>query len=97
MRDGKGRILVVIFMKNQSRDRGGIMQRYMNYGGDSGVEGFEIGTDYIEVKFKTTRRTYTYSYASAGREVVEHMKTLAKGGEGLNEFIKKCVNDKYVK
>lgn len=73
------------------------MQRYMNYGGDSGVERFEIGMDYIEVKFKTTSRTYIYSYASAGREAVEHMKRLAISGEGLNEFINKCVKDKYVK
>lgn len=73
------------------------MQIYMNYGGNSGVEGYEIGTDYIEVKFKATRRTYRYSYASAGREAVEHMKALAIGGEGLNEFINRCVKYKYVK
>ena len=65
------------------------MQRYMNYGGDSGVEGFEIGTDYIEVKFKTTRRTYTYSYASAGREVVEQMKELSAVDESEVRLLQK--------
>ena len=73
------------------------MQKYKNLGGDSGVEGYEIGPDYIVVKFKTTARTYTYSYASAGEEAVEHMKGLAKSGEGLNEYINRFVRDKYVK
>lgn len=53
------------------------MQRYMNYGGDSGVEGFEIGTDYIEVKFKSTRRTYTYSYSNTYKVEEEIEKTFA--------------------
>ena len=73
------------------------MQMYKNFGGDSRVEGYEIGPDYIEVKFKKTRRTYTYSHASAGEEAVEHMKMLARSGEGLNEFINRHVRDKYVK
>ena len=73
------------------------MQRYMNLGGDSGVEGYEIGPDYIVVKFKTTVRTYTYSYESAGEEAVEIMKEKARSGEGLNEFINRYVRDKYVR
>lgn len=73
------------------------MQKYKDLGGDSGVEGYEIGPDYIEVKFKTTVRTYKYSYESAGEEAVEHMKALARNGEGLNEFINRSVKYKYVK
>ena len=73
------------------------MQMYKNIGGDSGVEGYEIGPDYIVVKFKKTMRNYAYSYASAGKDAVEHMKVLAGRGEGLNEFINKYVRDKYVK
>ncbi len=73
------------------------MQIYKNLGGDSGVESYEIGTDYIMVKFKKTVRLYTYSYASAGKEAVELMKVMAKNGEGLNEYINKYVRDKYVK
>ena len=71
------------------------MQRYMNLGGDSGVEGYEIGPDYIVVKFKATVRTYTYSYESAGEEAVEIMKEKARNGEGLNEFINRYVKYKY--
>ena len=73
------------------------MEKYMNFGGDSGVEEYEIGTDYIVVKFYKTLRTYTYSYDSAGKDAVEHMKRLAKSGEGLNEYINREVRYKYVK
>ena len=73
------------------------MQRYGNYGGDSGVEAFEIGADYIVVKFYKTVQTYTYSYESAGVEAVEHMKELAIKGEGLNEYINRYAKYKYVK
>jgi hypothetical protein len=44
------------------------METYKNLGGDSGVSAFEIGEEYIEVKFSGTSRTYVYSYAGgAGR------------------------------
>jgi hypothetical protein len=42
------------------------MERYRNIGGDSGVSAYEIGTDYIRVKFSGTGRTYTYSYRKEG-------------------------------
>jgi len=38
------------------------MERYRNAGGDSGVSAYEIGPDYIRVKFSGTSHTYTYSY-----------------------------------
>lgn len=66
------------------------MIRYANTGGDSGVEAYEIGETYIDVKF-SDGSCYRYSYASAGREHVEAMKQLAKRGEGLNSYImRKC-------
>ena len=73
------------------------MQKYKNVGGDSGVEAFDIGVDFIVVKFAKTIKTYTYSYASAGKDAVEHMKKLALRGEGLNEYINRYVRDKYEK
>lgn len=73
------------------------MQKYMNKGGDSGVEEYEIGPDNIVVKFKKTVRTYTYSYESAGKDAVEIMKEKARNGEGLNEYINRYARDKYVK
>ena len=73
------------------------MQKYMNSNGTSGVEGYEIGPDYIKVKFKTTAQIYTYSYESAGRNHIEQMKILARQGSGLNSYINTCVKYKYVR
>lgn len=73
------------------------MQKYENLGGDSGVEEFEIGTNYIIVKFYKTPKLYTYSYESAGEEKVEHMKQLALSGYGLNEYINRYARNDYVK
>ncbi len=71
------------------------MQRYRNSGGNSGVSAFEIGDDFITVKFSGTSRTYTYSYKRAGRHHVERMKSLAVRGSGLNGYINSYVKDKY--
>ncbi|MFV8282723.1 hypothetical protein ACNKXS_14330 [Christiangramia marina] len=71
------------------------MERYRNSGGDSGVNAYEIGGDYIEVKFSNTSRTYTYSYSKAGRNHVEEMKNLAKSGSGLNGYINRYVKYLY--
>ena len=70
------------------------MERYRNLGGDSGVVEYEIGTDFIKVRFKGSK-VYVYDYASAGRDNIEHMKGLAKTGTGLNAFINKNVRKLY--
>lgn len=70
------------------------MERYRNVAGNTGVEAYEIGPDYILVKFDDGG-LYRYSYASAGREVVERMKGLAKAGQGLNTFIRTEVGKLY--
>lgn len=71
------------------------MQIYQNNGGRSNVEAFEIGQNYILVKFHGTSKLYRYSYSSAGIENVEAMKRLAVQGSGLNSFIMKNVRTKY--
>lgn len=71
------------------------MERYRNSGGDSGVSSFEIGTDYIIVKFSGTVRTYRYSYRKAGQNHVEAMKRLARSGNGLNSYINRYVKKLY--
>ncbi|WP_421413532.1 hypothetical protein ACOMDM_19190 [Serratia plymuthica] len=73
------------------------MQVYKDINHDSGVRGYDIGDTYITVWFDGNARSYTYSYASAGAENVETMKRLAENGDGLNAFIKKFVNSKYVR
>ena len=75
------------------------MQNYKNINGNSGVESYEIGEDYILVKFKlqsfSSRDTYKYTYASAGMDNVEQMKRLAEVGYGLNSFVNRFVKYKY--
>lgn len=71
------------------------MERYRNIGGDSGISAYEIGTDYIKVKFSGTFRTYTYSYRKAGSSHVENMKRLAQSGSGLNSYINRYVKNLY--
>lgn len=71
------------------------MQRYLNLGGNSNIEGYEIGDNYISVKFHGTSKIYTYSYASAGEEHVENMKMLARQGSGLNSYIMRNVRNNY--
>lgn len=73
------------------------MERYRNSGGDSGVSAYEIGTDYILVRFSGTARTYRYSYRKAGQNHVENMKRLAKNGSGLNAYINNHVKFLYDK
>jgi hypothetical protein len=71
------------------------MERYRNKGGDSGVYAFEIGENYIIVKFNGTIRPYTYSYRKASAKNVENMKSLAVSGSGLNSYINKHVKKLY--
>jgi len=74
------------------------MERYRNSGGGSGVSAYEIGSDFIIVKFSGTARTYTYSYGGRAGDInVENMKKLAKNGSGLNAYINKHVRDLYDK
>lgn len=70
------------------------MEEYRDINGDSGVIGYEMGIDYIRVQFKTGA-VYKYTYSSAKRENVEHMKLLAKNGDGLNAFINTRVRRNY--
>ena len=72
------------------------MERYRNRGGDSGVVAYEIGPDSITVKF-SDGSIYLYTYQSAGSANIEHMKRLAIDGEGLNNFINRCVKKSYAR
>ena len=73
------------------------MQHYLNLGGNSNVEAFEIGTTYISVKFYGTNKIYTYSYNSAWSSNVETAKSLARSGSGLNSFIMRNMRFSYEK
>lgn len=70
------------------------MEPYKNLGGNSGVEAYEIGPDFIRVQF-SNGSVYRYTYASAGSHNIEQMKELASRGEGLNSFITRNVRNDY--
>ena len=71
------------------------MEQYKkNNSGDSGVEFYEIEAQAIIVQF-VHGGIYKYSYASAGKDNVEHMKLLALQGTGLTTFINEHVKLDY--
>ena len=70
------------------------MEQYKNLSGQSGVSSYEIGNDSIKVRFKDGH-VYLYNNASAGRTNIEHMKSLAIAGRGLNSFINTTVRKNY--
>lgn len=72
------------------------MEIYKDLDGDSGVAAYEIGPDFIRVQF-STGSVYLYTYGSAGVHNIEHMKQLAKSGEGLNSFITTNVRKAYAR
>lgn len=55
-------------------------------GKPSGVIAYEIGDDFIEVKFHTPK-LYRYTVRINNAEVIEHMKQLALESQGLSTFI----------
>ena len=71
------------------------MENYGNAGGDSGISAYEIGADYVGVRFSNTGKVYTYSYARAGKTHVDQMKVLARSGSGLNSYIMRNVKNLY--
>ena len=71
------------------------MQRYRDLSGSSGVAAFDIGRDWIDIRFKDHPRIYHYGPAKPGRTHVDRMKPLARAGRGLATYINKYVRDNY--
>ena len=72
------------------------MQPYLNISGNSPVVSYEIEPTRIRVMFKGGR-VYSYSYASAGADKVERMKSLARSGAGLSAYITRNARFAYEK
>lgn len=71
------------------------MEIYKDIDNDSNVTHYEIGENYIRVKFNGSAKIYTYSYfGKAGRLHVDRMKILAKSGDVLNSY--RMRNVKYL-
>jgi len=72
------------------------MIAYRDWDRDSGIVGYEYGSDWIEVEFRSgAQRFYKYTHVSAGQYHVEQMKILADNGDGLNAYINKHVAKSY--
>ena len=68
------------------------MEIYCDTHGDSGVSAFEVGYDFIIVRF-TKGGMYLYNYSKTGSHHVNNMIRLARTGNGLNGYIN--LNAKY--
>ena len=71
-----------------------MIERYRNFGGNSGVISYAVGLGYITVAFHD-KSAYLYTDASAGARNVASMVALARRGQGLNGFINRVVRDRY--
>ncbi len=72
------------------------MERYADNNNNSGVAGYDLGPDYIRVQFKDGA-IYLYTDASAGRQNISQMKSLAMQGDGLNAYINRHVSKLYAR
>lgn len=70
------------------------MQRYGNRDGSSGVVAYEMGEEFIDVKF-VDGDIYHYTTRRPGPRDVQHMKVLARRGEGLSTFISRHIGVRY--
>lgn len=69
------------------------MQRYIKIQ-ETGVSSYEIGNDYIKVRFNDDR-IYLYDYKIPGKKHIDTMKKLAQKGNGLCTYINKFIRKKY--
>lgn len=71
------------------------MEAYQNKSGLSGVIAYEIGSDFIKVKFQKNNCVYLYNYQIPGARHVEAMKKKAINGIGLATYISRNVGEDY--
>jgi hypothetical protein len=75
------------------------MEIYKNLNGNSSVTHYNIGQDYIEVKFQKEPAIYAYNNLLNGIHHIEMMKSYAIAGRGLGSYINKnpSVRDRFMK
>jgi hypothetical protein len=62
------------------------MKPYRTTSGDSGVVGYEIGRNYIRIRFRSNG-DYTYEAGRVGRRHLTEMQRRAEAGRGLATYI----------
>ena len=72
------------------------MEFYRNTHGNSGVSAFEVGNDFIIVRF-AKGGMYLYNYSKTGFYHVNNMIRLARTGNGLNGYINLNVKYSYAR
>lgn len=70
------------------------MIAYDNKNQNSGIDAYELGDDFIRIRF-TSGAVYEYTNDSAGPAEIEHMKYLAVQGKGLNSYLNRAVHERY--
>lgn len=63
------------------------MKTYGNFSKGSNITSFQIGDNFIKIKYTDTSKVFTYSYKKAGQKNIDNMKLLASCGSGLNRYI----------
>ena len=71
------------------------MIQYPNLSGDSGVSEYEVGPDFIRVRFGRSTTVYVYDSSRPGSVRVDEMKRLASVGKGLATYISQQVKADY--
>lgn len=70
--------------------KGFTMISYKNLSGDSGVKEYEIGSNFIKIRFIHRKTVFVYDHSHPGSAHVEKMKRFAKNGKGLANKLRSC-------
>jgi hypothetical protein len=70
------------------------MKRYKKLSGDTGIDAYEAGRDFIRIRFEDGG-VYLYTDESTGADNIAEMKALAESGKGLCTFINTRVRGDY--
>lgn len=63
------------------------MEVYQNKNGNSGITHYEIGVEYIAIRFENQSEIYIYTNVQTGKRHIDKMKKLAISGKGLSTYI----------
>jgi|AntAceMinimDraft_16_1070373.scaffolds.fasta_scaffold121150_2 hypothetical protein len=63
-----------------------MIEKYKNLSRNAGVIHFQIGENFIELRFNNAGFVYKYTNKDPGTSYVSEMKKLAKLGKGLTKY-----------